>query len=878
MPEGHDRLVPFESDEVPTDPRGRPIGHAIHPPPPHASLTDKLRHQWRRFTKFVSRRWPDGARIVAWTGVGAGAATALLIVGFFTALGLYRPDVQFDGDLYALNRPSAFVFKDAKGETIGRRGAVTGERLALKDMPAYLPAAFLAMEDRRFHEHGGIDSRGFIRALVANFQAGRYVQGGSTITQQLARMLFLSRERTIRRKLEEMAIARDLEARLSKNEILELYLNRVYLGSGAYGVDGAARVYFGKSARHLTLPEAAMLASLTRAPSVFSPRRDLARAQKRAVRVLNAMVETGAITDAQLAQARARPATVLAQAKTGDPRNYFFDAAADEAQHMIGSQAGDFVVTVTMDPKLQAAAVRAVARVLDRQGRRFRASQAALVAMERDGAVRAIVGGRDYADSAFNRATRARRQPGSAFKPFVYLTAFEAGLDTNSLRSDEPMDFGGGYMPANYHNRHSGLMTLHRALVHSVNTIAVQLCMEVGPATVAAVARRLGIRSPLQPYASLALGTSEVTPMELTAAFAAFPTGGLRVEPYMVTEVRTLKGEVLYRRDPPQQQRVIAQEKALWMNALLYDVVQSGTGRAAAVPRHEVAGKTGTSSDFRDAWFVGYSAELIAGVWVGNDNSQPMREVTGGKLPAQIWAGFMRTALSGRRPLQIARDEPEAPFMMAGLNSWGDVSVGDWDYAVGENDAAVYPTEPYRESSRDPVRWMDEDEDEEVARPAPPPRVASLGVPTRPRRELQPRAVQEDGEWVGAQSGQLSEPQAQVPVVQPPKPQVHTAPPDEPRRYTKNRREDSYGRFPPNRYGQSGRTEPTRVAEEQRRPRVMVDASEDGPAHRTVRRSMRREREWNPPPRDAAIPPPNTPPPRETYPMPEDDYDSWLYE
>jgi penicillin-binding protein 1A len=616
---------------------------------------------------FRALHWPRSAR--AWglwaTGLIAGPIV-LCVVAFYLALSIYKPDVPLDGDLYALNRPPAFIFKDAEGNTLGRTGAASGERLRLKEMPAYLPAAFLAMEDRRFYDHGGIDYRGFLRAAYANIRARRIVQGGSTITQQLAKSIFLSPRRTIERKLEEMAVAREIEARFTKDEILELYLNRIYLGSGAYGVDGAARVYFGKSAREVTLAEAAMLASLTTAPSVFSPHRDLLRAQTRAGRVLNAMVEIGAITKDEADAARSRPALVLDQTHNVT-RNYFFDAAAEEAQRLVPKGSGDLVIVTTMDPRLQDAANEAVMRILNRSGKNARASQAALAAMDTTGAVRALVGGRNYADSTFNRATQARRQPGSAFKPFVYLAAFEHGMGPYSERTDKPIRIG-DYTPENYGRSYGGRMTLRRALVRSVNTVAVQLLDEVSAETVIATAHRLGIDSPMRIQPSLALGSSEVSPLELTGAYATFPTNGMRVDPYMVEEIRSVDGRVLYRHQPKPQRRVIDETKAQWMNALLYDVVQSGTGTAAHVPGHEVAGKTGTNSEFRDAWFVGYSAEMVTGVWVGNDDYSPMVDVTGGELPAEIWSRFMRVALKGHRARAIRRKLPDVPFNVGAID------------------------------------------------------------------------------------------------------------------------------------------------------------------------------------------------------------------
>jgi penicillin-binding protein 1A len=589
----------------------------------------------------------------------------VLAVGLLTAGAIYgailtvRPTIDQGADLYALNRPASFTFVDRNGGLLGHAGPNVGERLKLSEMPPYLPAAFLAMEDRNFYRHTGIDPKGLLRAIAIDIKAGKAVAGGSTITQQLVKVLFLTPERTMTRKLRELGGAWTLERKLSKNQILELYLNRIYLGSGAYGVDGASRLYFGKSAREVTLQEAAMLAALTRSPSVFSPRRDLPKAQQRANLVLDAMVGTGGTTLAQAEKGKAHPATI-ADHEEDLARSYFFDAAASEVKRVIPGVAGDLTVTTTFDAVMQEAARKSLTSVMDRRGKAMRAGQAALVAMSPDGALRAMVGGRDYSDSQFNRITDAKRQPGSAFKLFVYLTALESGLSPWSVRDDSVTDVD-GYAPENYDDKHFGQVTLKDALVRSLNTIAIKLQQEVGARAIIRTAQRLGITSPLHSYASLALGTSEVTPLELVSAYATLPAGGIRVTPYSVEEVRTPTGDVLYRHQPPAPVRVIAQDKLLTMNAMLNEVVLYGTGRAAALPNREVAGKTGTSSEFRDAWFVGYSNELVAAVWVGNDDFKPMKKVTGGSLPAQIWNGFMTVALQPYPPTPLPKMLPPDP-------------------------------------------------------------------------------------------------------------------------------------------------------------------------------------------------------------------------
>ena len=626
-----------------------------------------LTREWREFRAFLDNlewpsHWPKWLRVpalvLAWLGGAALAAVAML----FLLLKAAEPSMPLSGDLYALNRPPALTFLDKNGEIAGVRGSLVGDKLKLTEMPHYLPAAFLAMEDHRFYDHHGVDPRGLLRALIADFKAGHVVQGGSTITQQVVKIVFLSPDRTMARKLKEIAGAWALERKLSKDQILELYLNRLYLGSGAYGVDGAAHVYFGKSARDVTLAEAAMLAALTRAPSTFSPRRDLPAAQAEADKVLVALQTSGVATQAQLTEARAHPATV-ADRSQDLARNYFLDAAADEVKLLLPRANNDLTVSTTMDPALQEAARAQVANVIGSRGKAVHAGQAALVAMAPDGAVRALIGGKDYAESTFNRVTKAHRQPGSAFKTFVYLAALEHGLTPATVRIDEPITPIKGWAPDNYNETNVGPVTLEEAYARSINTVAVQLGLEVGIPSVVSVAQRLGIQSPLAPYASLALGTSDVTPLELTGAYASFASGGYRAQPYMVRDIKRSNGALLYRRDVSARPRVVTADNVLAMNDLMYQVVQQGTGRGAALPGHEVAGKTGTSADYRDAWFIGFSPELVTGVWMGNDDSTPMKKVTGGSLPAQIWSGFMKVALKNVPATHLPRAEPVAPLI-----------------------------------------------------------------------------------------------------------------------------------------------------------------------------------------------------------------------
>jgi penicillin-binding protein 1A len=593
----------------------------------------------------------------------AFAVPAAILFLLPSLLGFFAPPLDPHIDLYAVNRPTAFTFLDTNGEEVGHRGAIIGERLRLEDMPAYLPAAFIAMEDRRFYMHNGVDPVGLSRALILDMRAGHVVAGGSTISQQTAKIVYTAQERTFSRKLTELIDAAGLEKSFSKKQILELYLNRIYLGSAAYGVDGAAHTYFGISARKLTLSQAAMLATLTRAPSVFSPRRDLVRAQARAATVLDAMVDTGAITKAEAAQAKADPAIVVDNAGV-DARNYFFDTAADQAKDLVAKNGvlpnGDLIVHTTLEPKLQEAARQAASDVIAKNAKRDRVHQAAVVMMKLDGAVSALIGGVDYDTSVFNRATQARRQPGSSFKPFVYLAALEAGISPWDERDDEPVDIN-GYQPTNFGDHQYGTLTLSDALAHSVNTITVMLGQEVGINKVIGVARRLGITAPLTPTPSLALGTSEITPLELTGAYAAFADGGYRISPYLITEVDQAGGKLLYHREPPKPQRVIEPEVDRDMLAMMWNVIATGTGGGASLAPREAAGKTGTTQNSQDAWFVGFTTDYVTGVWVGNDDNSATRNVTGGTLPAQIWKTSMRAAEKGLPLKPLNRSVPPPP-------------------------------------------------------------------------------------------------------------------------------------------------------------------------------------------------------------------------
>ncbi len=576
--------------------------------------------------------------------------------------------------------PAGVRIVSADGALITNRGDVAGRTLTLDDMPGYLPQAVIAIEDRRFWSHMGIDPIGLVRAATVNLAAGGVVQGGSTLTQQLAKNLFLKPERTYERKLQEVILAVWLELSLTKRQILELYLNRVYLGAGAYGVDAAAHRYFGKSAKDVTVAEAAVLAGLLKAPSRYSPLLDPAAAAERAQLVLAAMHDQGYIDDRDMSLALSEEITPVRDVAGGSGR-YVADWVMAQLPAYVGALDADIVVETTIDLKLQAEAARALTATLAAEGKERGAGQGAIVAMTPDGAVKALVGGRDYASSPFNRAVDARRQPGSSFKPFVFLAALEAGNYPDSLRIDQPVTIR-GWSPENYSRKYLGPVTLTSALALSLNTIAAQLTAEVGPSTVAAAARRLGIRSELQATPSLALGTSEVTLLEMTGAYAVFANGGRGVIPHVIARIRTETGRVLYERSGSGPGQVIHPAYVGMMNAMLSEVVRSGTGRTAAIPGWPVAGKTGTSQDFRDAWFVGYTARLVAGVWFGNDDNRPTKKASGSNVAAAAWHRFMADALAGVPVAALPGDYQ--PQDIGTLLAGGD-PIGDQIAIVGED-------------------------------------------------------------------------------------------------------------------------------------------------------------------------------------------------
>ena len=538
-------------------------------------------------------------------------------------------------------RPPSIQIAGTDGRVLAVRGD-SGVSARVKDLPKYMPQAFIAIEDRRFHSHFGVDPLGIARAAVANVMHRGVSQGGSTITQQLAKNLFLTQDRTFTRKLQELGLALWLERKFTKTEILELYLNRVYFGAGAYGIEAAAQRYFGKHARDVTLSEAAMLAGLVRSPSRLAPTRNPNGAERRAQTVLSAMADAGFITDKTAAMAMAQPAQALKQKTTGSV-NYVADWIMDVLDDLVGRVEDDIVVQTSIDPALQLLAEQALSEELAARGGKLGVEQGAIVAMAPDGAVRALVGGRDYSESQYNRAVAAKRQPGSAFKPFVYLTALERGLTPETVREDKPIVIK-GWRPENYTREYYGPVTLTQALAMSLNTVAVRLALEFGPNAVMRTAHRLGIASKLEPNASLALGTSEVSVLEMASAFAPFANNGMAITPHVVESIRGKDGKVRYHRRAQSLGQIVEPRHVTMMNAMMQETLLTGTGRKAELAGRPAAGKTGTSQDFRDGWFVGYTAQLVTAVWLGNDDSSPTKKMTGGGLPSEIWARFMRNA------------------------------------------------------------------------------------------------------------------------------------------------------------------------------------------------------------------------------------------
>ncbi|HEY7978689.1 MAG TPA: PBP1A family penicillin-binding protein [Rhizomicrobium sp.] len=596
------------------------------------------------------RSWPYVlALLFAW-GIIGGAV-------FFSHWISELPDTR---GLLAQGPSHDITILDVHGRQIARRGLTHGTMVDVSNLPSYVPEAFIAIEDRRFRDHFGLDPIGLARAAFENMIAGHVTQGGSTLTQQLAKNLFLDPKRTFERKTQEAFLALYLESRYTKDQILTLYLNRVYFGDGVTGIEAAAEAFFGKPASQLTLPEAAMLAGSVKAPTRYNPVFHADASVTRGAVVLRAMENAGFITDGQRAAAQATRPRVVRDTAT-DGSGYFSDWVVSQIDNYVGSITEPVVVQTTFDLTTQEEAERAVARNFAQYAAKLHASQAALVAMTPNGAIRAMVGGRAYAQSPYNRATSALRQPGSAFKPFLYLTAFEHGHKPSDMMNDGPINIH-GWKPGNYEGHFEGEMTLTHAFAKSSNVVAAQLIVEVGPKAVAKTAHRLGINSSLLAVPSLALGSSAVTPLELTAAYAPFANGGNAVIPYGISAIATKKGKLIWERKGSGRGRVMSEENAAEVVSLMTEVVATGTGKAARLDERPSAGKTGTTQDFHDAWFVGFTADLVTGVWVGNDDNSSMVHSTGGVLPAHVFHSFMEDAEKGLpvKPLSAIAAMPVA--------------------------------------------------------------------------------------------------------------------------------------------------------------------------------------------------------------------------
>ncbi|MCW6507508.1 transglycosylase domain-containing protein [Lichenifustis flavocetrariae] len=618
----------------------------------------------RRSADFYARSqaWSDHVTVRGWRWFAVDIACEGLNVGLVGAvvlLALAFPVYQNMSDDWLKKSDLAVTFLDHTGKEIGRRGILHDDSVSLDQMPSYLPEAVLATEDRRFYSHFGIDVIGTMRALTVNARASGVRQGGSSITQQLAKNLFLSNERTVERKVNEAFLALWLETHLTKREILQLYLDRVYMGGGTFGIQAASQFYFGKSARDVSLAEAAMLAGLFKAPTKYAPHVNLPAARARANDVLSNLVDAGYLSEAQVYGARLNPASPVDRSRDVSP-DWYLDYAYDEVRKLVQiGKLGDnrvLIVQTALDTELQKKAESTIEDQLRQNGPAYHAKQSAAVIMQPDGAVRAIVGGRDYGSSQFNRATDAQRQPGSSFKPFVYLTAIMSGkFKPSTTVVDGPVCIG-NWCVHNYGGNYRGALPLQTALAHSLNTIAVKLSIAIGNgnprlgrARIIETAHAMGLTTPLPDTVSLPVGADEVTVIDMATAYSAFANGGKRVSPFAAVDIRNGKGQVIYRHDldGPQPVQVVPAADVATMNNMLTHVINEGTGTHARLDNVQVAGKTGTTNNYKDAWFCGFTGNYVGAVWFGNDDDSSMNEMTGGTLPARTWHDIMAFAHQG---------------------------------------------------------------------------------------------------------------------------------------------------------------------------------------------------------------------------------------
>jgi penicillin-binding protein 1A len=652
----------------------------------------------------------------------ASEGYSLGVVGAMVLLAFAVPAFDEIGKDWRSQQDFAVTFLDRYGNIIGKRGILQDDTVALDELPDNLIKATLATEDRRFFEHFGIDIFGTFRAIRENMRAGGVVQGGSSITQQLAKNLFLSNERTLQRKIKEAYLALWLEVNLSKREILKLYMDRAYMGGGTFGVAAAADFYFGKDVRDLDLAESAMLAGLFKAPTRFAPHINLPAARGRANQVLTNMVQARFMTEGQVVGARRDPAVAIDRTQTASA-DYFLDWAFEQVKRHVDGKEKVLVARTTLDMRLQRAAEAALESTLRESGQAYNVRQGAIVSMDPDGSIRAMVGGRDYGVSTFNRAVNALRQPGSSFKPYVYAVALETGKYTpDTMVVDAPVSIG-NWSPQNYGRSFKGRLTLRSALTQSLNTVAVRLSIATGREPIAELIADMGIDTPIKVTRSLALGSSELTVLDQAVGYSTFANGGYRADPRGLINVRTQAGAVIYdaSANPSPRQRVLSETTVLGMIDMLYSVVENGTGRRARLPGIHVAGKTGTTNAYRDAWFVGFTGNYTTAVWLGNDDYQSTEKLTGGVLPAETWAKYMRVAMAY-----------EVPKLLPGLplpEGQGDLLV-----SATEGDASFDPGASGRLSSgTSSTLGRLEDHFREAASAGEPQRQAALdAVPAEP--------------------------------------------------------------------------------------------------------------------------------------------------
>ena len=600
----------------------------------------KARQFWEAATIF-SRRfrvtgWRRGIIELLSEGFTLGAG------GIVVMLALAIPAFQDTAGDWRAQGDFAVTFLDRYGNEIGQRGIIQRDSVPVDEMPDHVIKAVLATEDRRFFDHYGIDVLGLSRAIFENVRANSVVQGGSSITQQLAKNLFLTNERTFERKIKEAFLSLWLEANLSKKEILQLYLDRAYMGGGTFGIEAAADFYFGKSVKDLNLAEAAMLAGLFKAPTKYAPHINLPAARARANVVLSNLVDSGFMTEGQVLQARLHPADVVDRGEQKSP-DYFLDWAFDEVKKIAKPGQHSLVAHTTFDANIQKAAEESVEFHLRQFGKEYNVTEAAVVVIETNGAVRAIVGGRDYGTSQFNRATKALRQTGSSFKPYVYATAMEHGFTPNSIISGGPISWG-NWSPHNYNGESAGNVTLIMAMAKSINTVPVRLAKDhLGIAPIKAMAEAMGVESPLEAHKTMVLGTSGMTVMDQATGYSVFAQNGFVGSRHGITQLVTRTGDVVYdfAKDAPPPHRVLSEQALKSMNTMLAAVPVMGTARRAQIPNIVVAGKTGTTQSYRDAWFVGFTGNYTAAVWLGNDDFTPTKNMTGGSLPAMVWQRLM---------------------------------------------------------------------------------------------------------------------------------------------------------------------------------------------------------------------------------------------